>query len=334
MKREFSISHAFAAKMSRNEMLEAPEFDRDCEVESSWRAAGISGEGSTRGGSRFFAPYDEIFHRDLEASNTGGKTIGLYPPSLYKSLQPNSIASRCTWLTGLKGNLPIVDATPAPTNWPGELGTINESDQTFTQTVMSPVPISGQMKISKQLLVTASPGADVYLRQELIRSIFAQLGGVVLNGAGAGSNQPTGIINTVGVNSITLGTTPTWSEIVGCEVTAATANVTDFSDFVYCVNPVELGVFKATPKGSGLLGQLTEPNNQTNGYDTLPTTILSGGAKMVSGPFDLVLLGLWGSGFEVLIDQWTQVASGRVVVTIYLFCNVMVRHPAAFTIGN
>jgi hypothetical protein len=334
MKRNYSLSHAFAAKMGRSEMLEAPEFDRDCEVESSWRVAGISGDGSTLGGSRFFAPYDEIFRRDLEASNTGGQTIAKYPPSLYKSLQPNSIASRCTWLTGLKENLPIIDATPPATNWPGELGSVNESDQTFTQSVMSPVLVSGQLKISKQLLLTASPGADVYLRQELIRSIFAQLGGVVLNGAGAGSHQPTGIINTVGVNSITLGTTPTWSEIVGCEVTAATQNVTDFSAFTYVVTPTQLGLQKTTARGTALSSFLTDDDGKTNGYDTLTTTILGTSAKLVSGPFDLVLLGLWGSGFEVLIDQVTLAASGRVVVTIFLFCDVLVRHPAAFTVGN
>jgi hypothetical protein len=334
MKRNYSLSHAFAAMMSKSEMLEAPEFDRDCEVESSWRQASISADTRVRGEYRFFAPFDEIFRRDLEASNTGGQTIAKYPPALYKSLQPDSPAARCTWLPNLRGNLPIVDATQAPTNWPGELGTINESDQTFTQNVMSPVLISGQLKISKQLLLTASPGSDVYLRQELTRSIFAQLGGAVLNGAGAGSNQPRGIVNTTGVNTVTLGSPPTWSEIVGCEVTAATANVTDFTDFVYVVSPTELGVQKETPKGSGLLGQLTEPDGTTNGHDTLPTTILSTGTKLVSGPFDLVLLGLWGSGFEVLIDQWTQAASGRVVVTIFLYCDVLVRHPEAFTVGN
>jgi hypothetical protein len=307
MKREYSFSHAFAAMMGRNEMLEATEFDRDCEVESSWRAAGISGQGSTLGGSRFFAPYDEIFRRDLEASNTAGQLIAKYPPSLYKALQPNSIASRCTWLTGLKGNLPIVDATPAPSpTWPGELGTIAESDQTFTQTVMSPTLVSGKLTISKQLLVIASPGTDVYLRQELIRSIFAQLGEVVLNGAGPGSNQPQGIIGTTGVTSVSLGATPTWAEIVGCEVTAATQNVTDFTDFVYVVTPTQLGLQKTTARGSSLSSFLTNDDGKTNGYDTFTTTILGTSAKLVSGPFDLVLLGLWGSGFEVLIDQWTQ----------------------------
>jgi hypothetical protein len=348
MQRSYSVAKAFAGLLGKSGTLEAPEFDRHCECaqesngsyirdpESIPNRLNVPTNGSQKGAKEqhFFCPYDEIFRRDLEASNTGGQTIAKYPPSLYKSLQPNSIASRCTWLPSLRGNLPIIDATPTPTNWPGELGTINESDQTFTQNVMSPVLISGQLKISKQLLLTASPGSDVYLRQELIRSIFAQLGGVVLNGAGPGSKQPTGITNTVGVNSLTLGSPPLWSEIIGCEVAAATANVSDFGDFVYAVSPAELGILKETPKGSGLLGQLTEPDGKTNGYDTLPTTILSTGAKLVSGPFDLVLLGLWGSGFEVLIDQWTQSGSGLVVVTIFLYCDVLVRHPEAFTIGN
>jgi hypothetical protein len=348
MQRQYLVARAFAGLLGKNGTLEAPEFDRHCEVAQESNEAyirdpdrapsrlNVPANGSQKGGreQRFFCPFDEIFRRDMEASTSGGQTIAKYPPSLYKSLQPGSPAARCTWLTGLRGNLPIVDATPAPTNWPGELGTTNESDQTFTQNVMSPVLISGQLKISKQLLLTASPGSDVYLRQELTRSIFALLGGAVLTGAGTGSHEPVGIVNTVGVNTVTLASPPTWSEIVGCEVSAATANVTDFTDFVYCVSPAELGVQKETAKGSGLLGQLTEPDGTTNGYDTLPTTILSTGAKLVAGPFDFVLLGLWGSGFEILIDQWTQAGSGLVVVTIFLYCDVLVRHPEAFVVGN
>jgi Phage capsid family len=348
MTRQYSVAKAFAGLLGKKGTLEAPEFDRHCEVaqvsnEAYFRSysdlpsrSSVPMPGSQAGAreQRFFCPYDEIFHRDLEAGNTGGQTIAKYPPALYKSLQPNSIAGRCTWLTGLRGNLPIVDATPAPTNWPGELGTINESDQTFTQNVMTPFLLSGQLKITKQLLLTATAGSDLYLRQELTRSIFAQLGGAVLIGAGPGSNQPVGVLNTPSVNAVTLGTPTTWLEIVDCEVSAATANVTDFTDFVYVVTPAQLGLQKTTERGSGLSSFLTNDDGKTNGFDTLPTTILGTSAKLISGPLNLIMLGIWGSGVEILIDQWTGMANGLVIVTIYLFADVLVRYPGAFTIGN
>ena len=317
-------------------MLEAPEFDRDCKVFSTWREAGIGSDARARGGKQFYAPFDELFlaRRDITVTGPGGATVGWRPPQLDPSLQPGNVASRCTWITDLKGTAPIVDATTAPVTWPGEVGTINESDQTFTQNTMKPFPVSAQLKISRQLLATGAPGLDVYLRQEIVRSIFAQLGAVVLIGAGPSSNQPTGVLNTTGVNGITLGSPPTWAEIVGCEVTAATANITDFTDFVYVANPTELGVQKETPKGSGLLGALTDTNGKTNGFDTLTTTVLNSGPKLVAGPFDWVLIGIWGSGVDILIDEWTKAANGLVVITITLFADVLCRHPEAFTIGN
>jgi Phage capsid family len=180
-------------------------------------------------------------------------------------------------------------------------------------------------------LVTGTPGLDAYLQREIVRSIFTQLGAAVLIGAGPSSNQPLGVLNTPGVNFVTFGSSPTWPAIVGCEVTAATANISDFGNFVYVVTPTELGVQKETPKGSGLLGALTD----TNGFDTLTTTILnSGGPKLVAGPFDWVLLGIWGSGVDILIDRWTQASAGLVVITTTVFADVLCRHPEAFTIGN
>jgi hypothetical protein len=336
MTRPYSLSKGFAAKVSKTEMLEAPEFDRDCEVASSWRQAGISASVRAEHQKQFYVPFDELAlaRRELTVTGTGGQTVGWRPPQLDPSLQPGNIASRCTWLTDLRGSVPIVDATPAPVTWPGEVGTISEGDQTFTRNTMTPFPVTAQLTISRQLLASGSLGLDAYLRQEVVRSILTQLGAAVLIGAGSSSNQPSGVLSTVGINSITLASPPTWAEIVGCEATAATANVVDYDDFVYVVSPAELAIQKETSKGTNLLGGLTDTDGKTNGYDTLPTTVLSSGPKLVAGPFDWVLLGIWGSGVDVLIDLWTQAASGLVVVTITLFADVLVRHPESFTVGS
>jgi hypothetical protein len=336
MSRPFSIAKAFAAKMGKAQMLEAPEFDRDCQVASSWRDAGITGDIGARGGSHFFVPFDELFlaRRDITVTGTSGATVPRRPPILDPALQPGNVASRCTWITDLKGTVPFVDVvTPPPVTWPGEVGAASESDQVFSSATMSPKPVIGQITLSRQLLVTGSPGLDAYLQREIVRSIFTKLGRAVLIGAGPSSNEPIGVLNTSGTNSITLASPPTWAEIVGCEVTAATANISDFENFVYTVSPTELGTQKETAKGTGLLGQLTEPDGTTNGFDTLTTTVLSSGPKLISGPFDWVLIGIWGSGVDILIDQWTQVGNGLIVITVTLFADVLVRYPQAFSVG-
>ncbi len=162
--------------------------------------------------------------------------------------------------------------------------------------------------------------------KEIARSIFSQLSQKILTGTGT-SNDPIGVAHAVGVNSLTL--TPTWSQIVGCETNAAAANITEFGNFAYVVNPTELGTQKQTAKGANLFGQLTDVDGRTNGFPTLTTTALNAGPKLCAGPYDWILVGLWGSGVELIIDAWTQAGSGLVIITATLYCDVLVRYPGA-----
>ncbi len=71
-------------------------------------------------GTTFYAPFSEtleLSRRDITVASTSGATVGWRPPQLDLSLQPGSVVSFCSVLTGLKGNAPIVDAKPMPTGW-------------------------------------------------------------------------------------------------------------------------------------------------------------------------------------------------------------------------
>jgi len=280
----------------------------------------------------FYSPFTEtLFTRDLEVSGSAGALVGWRPPQLDKSLQPGSVVEYCTLITGLRGVAPIVDAAPTPVTWPGEAAVIAESDQVFSSATMKPHLVAGQIRVSKQLLLIGAPGLDAYLRNEIARSLLSQLSQKILTGTGT-SHDPIGVANAVGINSITL--TPSWAQIVECETNAATANITQFDSFAYALNPTELGTQKQTAKGVNLFGQLTDVDGRTNGFPTLTTTALNAGPKLIAGPFDWVLVGLWGSGVELTIDALTQAGAGLVVITSTLFCDVLVRYPGAFTIGN
>lgn len=338
-----------------NGLLGATELDAHCEVAKSGDYAHIHNpnaretnkdivalrmnQGSGRDGPNrlarsqsFFAPFTEtLFTRDLEVSGSAGALVGWRPPQLDPSLQPGSIVEYCTVIPGLRGTAPIVDSAPTVPTWPGEAAAIVETDQVFSSAVMKPHLVAGQITVSRQLLLIGAPGLDVYLRKEIARSIFAQLSQKILTGTGTG-NDPVGVASATGTNAMTL--VPSWAQIVQCEVNSANNNITDFSSFAYAVNPTELGIQKQTAKGVNLLGQLTDTSGRTNGFPTLTTTALSAGPKLISGPWDWVLVGLWGSGVELIIDALTQAGAGLVVITATLYCDVLVRYPGAFTIGH
>ena len=343
MNKKYSLSRAFKDALERG-VLGAEELDRHCEVAKSGGYAHIHNPNAretdtdisalrmTQGGGRdgpnrmartqsFYAPFDEtLFTRDLEVSGSAGALVGWQPPQLDKSLQPGSVVEYCTLITGLRGVAPIVDAAPVPVTWPGEAAAISESDQVFSSATMKPHLVAGQIRVSKQLLLIGAPGLDAYLRKEIARSIFSQLSQKILTGTGTGQD-PIGVAHVTGTTSLTL--TPSWAQIVECETNAATANITEFGNFVYVVNPTELGTQKQTAKGVNLLGQLTDTSGLTNGFPTLTTTALNSGPKLIAGPFDWVLVGIWGSGVELTIDEWTQAGAGLVVITPTLFCDVL-----------
>jgi hypothetical protein len=354
MNTKYSLSRAFKNALE-NGLLGATELDAHCEVAKSGAYQHVHNvdaretdkdivalrmsQGSGRDGPNrlartqsFYAPFDEtLFTRDLEVSGSAGALVGWRPPQLDPSLQPGSIVEYCTVITGLRGIAPIVDAAPSTPTWPGEASAIVETDQVFSSAVMKPHLVAGQITVSRQLLLIGAPGLDAYLRKEIARSIFAQLSQKVLTGTGTG-NDPVGVASATGTNTVTL--VPSWAQIIQCEVNSANAEITDFGAFAYVVNPTELGIQKQTAKGVNLLGQLTDTGGRTNGFPTLTTTALTAGPKLIAGPWDWCLIGLWGSGIELIIDAWTQAGSGLVVITATLYCDVLVRYPGAFTIGH
>jgi hypothetical protein len=69
------------------------------------------------------------------------------------------------------------------------------------------------------------------------------------------------------------------------------------------------------------------PRNVTHGTGT-------GLSVLIFGAFDSVALGLWGQGFELVVDPYRLKKQGMIELTSYLFGDVAVRQPAAFVVAN
>lgn len=99
--------------------------------------------------------------------------------------------------------------------WVGENAQITSSDETFDQLQLVAKLLAAMVKVSNQLLSDASPSAEAAIRRDIAKVIALAEDNAFIAGTGTG-NQPTGIINTTGVNEISLGVngaTPTFDDI-------------------------------------------------------------------------------------------------------------------------
>lgn len=96
----------------------------------------------------------------------------------------------------------IVDTLPTAA-WREELGTVAESDPTFRGVVATPRSLSCIVRVSRELLADA-PDMDRALREVIAQAFAKELDRVGLVGSGT-APEPRGLLNTAGVNSITLG---------------------------------------------------------------------------------------------------------------------------------
>lgn len=99
--------------------------------------------------------------------------------------------------------------------WVGENAQITASDETFGQLQLVAKLLAAMVKVSNQLLSDASPSAEAAIRRDIAKVISLAEDNAFITGTGTG-NQPTGIVNTTGVNEATLGAngaTPTFDNI-------------------------------------------------------------------------------------------------------------------------
>lgn len=111
-------------------------------------------------------------------------------------------------LTGLEENVSLahVSKLPEPVWSEENAGFAVETDSEFAAVALgSPCRVGGLIKVSKQLLASASPGLDQLLSDDLARACSRQLDRICFYGTGT-ANMPRGILSTVGIHLINVST--------------------------------------------------------------------------------------------------------------------------------
>lgn len=239
-------------------------------------------------------------------------------------------------LSGLTGNILIPKQTSASTAyWVSEAASITSSDLALGQLRMVPHALAARSSWSKELMIQSSLDIENLVREDIAKQLAIAKDLAAISGLGA-EGQPTGILNTTGVGSVTYGGAPTWAKIVESETTVSAANASA-STMGFAISPSTRGKWKTTVKVASQAFFLMEPDGSVNGYKAAVSQQMaaSTGAnhKSIFGDWSQLVIGDW-AGLDVTVNPFTNDATGQVTLTVIQWCDVAVRQPTAFVVSS
>lgn len=228
-------------------------------------------------------------------------------------------------LTGLQGNVSIPKHGAAMSlGWVTEGNPVPESTMSFDSVTMTPKHTGGKTEMSRQLVQQSSPGIEQLVRDDLTFLIAQQIDSAILNGTGL-LGQPTGILETVGIQTAPMPTT--WADILGLAEKLELENL-EGTRFLSApgVRTTLASTEKVTGSGSGFLAEGGMMDGKP--YDT--TNQMPVG-NLLYGDFSQVMLGIW-SEIDILVNPYAEPAYSRggIQVRAMATCDVALRHPQAF----
>ena len=326
--------------LSQNRGLEG--FERELSDTVSRRVGRQSGG--------FFIPDGDYNNRrDLNATGVatlGGNTIqtDVLGGSFIELLATEVIAFRLgvRQLTGLVGDVAIPSgASGATAYWVAENAQTTPSQPTFGQVGLTPHRLSATTIVSKRLIAQSSIDAEGYVRRHLAETIARELDRAIFAGSGS-DGQPTGILNTDNVGSVTFGAAASMAKLIEFETAIAAANALT-GPLAYVVSPATRSKLRSAPMiGSAFPRFLWEnaegvkivgSEGMVNGYRAVATNHLAIGNEVLFGNWQDAIVGSW-DGLDIVVDPYTLADKHQLKITVNMLCDIAVRHPGSFCISS
>lgn len=308
----------------------------------------------------------EVFaNASKKAMSAGSDTAGGYivPNELltdfieYLRAKPVVSQMGATILQGLVG-IPVEipkQTGGATAYWVGENQAISESALTLGQLALSPKQVSGLVKLSNRLLRTSNPSVEAMIRGDLQAVLANAIDYACLRGSGA-SNEPIGIANTVGINTVTLGTgngaAPSFDYLYDMQY-ALQADNAYTGNLGYIFHPVvrktlmksKIAQYSGDTAGNYIVQPMVSDSQLQNwmGHPykmttQIPINLTVGSGtctEIYFGNWSEFIIGQWG-GIEIMASRETSDAfeKNQVWVRIIQEIDLAVRHPESFCLVN
>lgn len=253
-------------------------------------------------------------------------------------------------LTGLSANADLTGfGTGVTAGWAAETASASSGDPTTVARSITPKRLTAYVDLSKQLLIQDNYSIEAYTQESFLKAFAVAIEAAAINGSG--SNQPTGLLSTSGINTVSMGdpngAAPTLAKILQLIQVVESANAGMNGKFL--VNPKVVAKLKQTviDAGSGAMimsygpyfGGVAEqidgkpvfstsnvPSNLTKGTGT-------GLSAMIYGDFENLVVGQYG-GIDLVVDTISQAISGNTRIVMNQYVGVAVKQPAAFGVAT
>jgi HK97 family phage major capsid protein len=360
-----AISNDEASKSGSAKRFNSFETEVSQEIEKNWR-------GSRHGG--LFVPWSlrhawtadltkrfgehggvQQTRAGLDSGNaTAGQTLKFTEPGefiqfLYNQMRVKQLGART--IAGLKDNVSYPKQTGRATgSWVGENPGTDVADSALTlgSIASSPKTYQSSSSYSRQLLAQAVIDVDTLVREDLARDQALAIDSVAI--VGGGSNQPVGIVSTSGIQSYVVeadsgnGGVLAWDDIVIMTEKLEDANADQLGDGGWLTTPGVKSSLKRTARLGNTIGlPIWADDNTVDGFKAASSNqVANNGTKgsgsnlhtIIRGIFETMVIGMWGSGFELVVDPYRLKKQGMIELTTFMLTDVTLKYPTAFVVAT
>lgn len=337
--RRYSLSRALAG-MSQPPGLKHDSFEWEVSEEMRRRFTNGYGGQIVESQTGLLIPPDiaaNLLTRDLTAANAvaGGYLVSTQNlPTWVELARPRSVALSLgvESLDGLTSSLSIARelAGPSVTWHATEASEANESTPTLGQVSLSPKIAGTYCEFSRQLLLQSSPAVDRFIARSLLRALGVAIDIAVLNGSGI-AGQPTGILNTAGIGSVT-GTSLALAGVLEFQADAADALAPSCG---YATTRAVAKLLAERQKATGTSSFLWEGSlyeGELGGYRSMSSGNMPTGT-LLFGDWASVLLASWGT-LTVEINPFANFKNSIIGARVLHALDVGMLRPAAFSAAS
>ena len=329
--KRFSLLRALSA-LSNGKQLHADDAEVHQMAVEEMRAEGLS----VPDGNAISIPGSMLRAQTVDGdAGAKGAALVAETPQLVRPLQPilPIEALGVNVMSGLVGDVPLPTSGAFTFTYGAETATTSATDIGFSGPTLKPHRCSGVVDISKKLLLQTSFNVESYIIEQINIAYGNAVTLAALNGSG---DAPTGLYSLITTNIDTTATNLTHDIAVNLEGLVDAADGTNVKRG-YLADTKIRAKAKATKidAGSGIF--LTD-GKELNGYPLMASTLmptLDVGVShpMIFGDWNQLTVGYWGA-VSIIVDPYTQAASGKVRLIIEGFSDVALTNEKAFAINK
>lgn len=194
------------------------------------------------------------------------------------------------------------------------------SNPVFTNVMLTPVKISGNTRIGKELIAQANDDVEAFIIDSLTKEIGYKVEDYMLGKVAAGA---TGSVTYSALTAID------WADVLAFE---AAIGGYALEEPAYVMSPAARAALKGIAKAGTFPVFLCE-DNMVNGYKVNVSGCV-GNDNIYFGDWSKLLLGIWGQGLEIMVNPFTYAKEGDVEIVASICVDAAVTQGDAFVVGS